>query len=83
MEDFLEQHPEHADDDEKGLMVARIQHELSEREDLEKQRQELLKQKAALDADNKKRKEDLAKLDKQLETFIDVSAPKACLASAK
>lgn len=54
-------------------MFARINHELFEREALEQQRQELLKQKAGLMADNKKRKEDLASLDKDLESFIDVS----------
>jgi len=73
VEEFLEQHPEEANDDEKALMFARINHELSEREALEQQRQELLKQKASLMADNKKRKDGLASLDKDLETFIDVS----------
>lgn len=74
VEAFLEQHPEHANGDEKTLMFARINHELSEREALEQQRQELLKQKASLMADNKKRKDDLASLDKDLEKFIDVRA---------
>ena len=72
IEEFLETHPEHADDDEKSLMFAQINHELSEREALESQRQILLKKKQGLIADNKKRKEDLASLDKDLETFIDV-----------
>ena len=53
-------------------MFARINHELAEREALEQQRQGLLKQKQGLIADNKKRKDDLASLDKDLETFIDV-----------
>ena len=73
VEEFLERHPENNDDDEKTLMSARINYELSEREVLEQERQELLKQKAALMADNKKRKEDLENLDKDLEKFIDVS----------
>ena len=72
IEEFLHIHPEHADDDEKSLMFARINHELSEREALESQRQVLLKKKQSLIADNKKRKDDLASLDKDLETFIDV-----------
>ena len=72
IEEFLQIHPEHADDDEKSLMFARINHELSEREALESQRQVLLKKKQSLIADNKKRKDDLASLDKDLETFIDV-----------
>ena len=53
-------------------MFARINHELSERELLEQERQGLLKKKQGLIADNKKRKDDLASLDKDLETFIDV-----------
>ena len=54
-------------------MVARIDHERAEREALEQQRQELLKRKQKLIADNKRRKDDLANLDKDLEKFIDVS----------
>ncbi len=59
-------------------MFARINHELAEREALEQQRQELLKKKQGLIADNKKRKDDLANLDKDLETFIDVRFPPFC-----
>ncbi len=73
VEDFLQQRPELADADEKTLMFARINHELSEREALEQTRQGLLKTKQSLIAENKKRKEDLASLDKDLETSIDVS----------
>lgn len=54
-------------------MIARIDHEHAERLALEEQRQGLLKKKQGLIADNKKRKEDLANLDKDLEKFIDVS----------
>lgn len=72
IEEFLAKHPEHADADENTLMVARIEDERVEREALEQQRQELLKRKAKLIADNKKRREDLANLDKDLEKFIDV-----------
>lgn len=73
VEDFLQIKPEHINGDEKALMFARISHELSEREALEQARQGLLKKKQSLIADNKKRKDDLASLDKDLETFIDVS----------
>lgn len=73
LEEFLSQSPDLASADEKTLMFARINHELSEREALEQARQGLLKKKQSLIADNKKRKEDLASLDKDLETFIDVS----------
>lgn len=73
VEEFLSLHPEHVDDDEIALTIARIEHEHAEREALEQQRQGLLKKKQGLIADNKKRKDDLASLDKQLENFIDVS----------
>ena len=55
-------------------MFTRITHELTEREALEQQRQELLKKKQTLVTENKKRKDDLASLDKDLEKFIDVSS---------
>lgn len=73
VEDFLQAQPEHVDDDEKTLMFARINLELKEREELEQDRQELVKKKQSLIADNQKRKDDLASLDKELESFIDVS----------
>lgn len=72
MEDFLANFPDHASDDENALMFARIDHERSVREGLEQQRQELLKRKQKLIADNKRRKDDLANLDNDLEKFIDV-----------
>lgn len=53
-------------------MFARINHELAEREALEEQRQDLLKRKQTLIAENQKRKDDLASLDLDLEKFIDV-----------
>lgn len=68
-------HPEHADDDENALMIARIGHERAEREALEQQRLELVGRKQKLIAENKKRKDDLANLDKDLEKFIDVCLP--------
>jgi len=72
-EEFIERQPEHIGDGEKSLMMARINHEHSEREALEQERQELLKKKQALIMENKKRKDDLAGLDSNLEKFIDVS----------
>lgn len=72
--------PEHADDDENALMIARIDHERSDREALEQQRMELMRRKQKLIADNKKRKDDLANLDKELEKFIDVGALRGRLA---
>ncbi|EPQ63580.1 BgtA-21473 [Blumeria graminis f. sp. tritici] len=59
--------------DDTALTIARIDHEHIERMKLEEQRQGLLKKKQSLIADNKKRKEDLANLDKDLEKFIDAA----------
>ena len=56
-------------------MTARINHEHAEREALEHERLGLLKKKQALIAENKKRKDDLASLDSDLEKFIDVVSP--------
>ncbi|KAF8863312.1 hypothetical protein BDZ45DRAFT_670281, partial [Acephala macrosclerotiorum] len=75
IEQFLVEHPEHADADEVALTIARIDHEHAERLALEEQRQGLLKKKQGLIADNKKRKDDLANLDKDLEKFIDAAKP--------
>ena len=72
VEEFLALHPEHNETNEHELMIARINHEHAEREKLEQARQELLKRKQALIAENKKRKDDLANLDQDLERFIDV-----------
>ncbi|GBF59957.1 THOC5 family protein [Trichophyton mentagrophytes] len=75
VEEFISLHPEHANSDEHELTIARINHEHAEREKLEQARQELLKKKQALIAENKKRKEDLASLDQDLERFIDAAKP--------
>jgi THO complex subunit 5 len=75
VETFLQLFPEHVDSDEVALTVARIEHEYQEREKLEQQRQALIRRKAGLVADNKRRKEELANLDRQLEAFIDAAKP--------
>ncbi|KAL8850039.1 MAG: hypothetical protein Q9221_004965 [Calogaya cf. arnoldii] len=75
VEEFLHVEAQYADSDEKSLMFARINHEMAEREVLEQQRQELLGRKQVLIAENKKRKDDLASLDKDLESFIDAAKP--------
>uniref|UniRef100_L2FHA7 Fms interacting n=1 Tax=Colletotrichum fructicola (strain Nara gc5) TaxID=1213859 RepID=L2FHA7_COLFN len=71
VEEFLAQFPEHADADENALMIARIGHERAEQQ----QRLELVGRKQKLIAENKKRKDDLANLDKDLEKFIDAAKP--------
>jgi THO complex subunit 5 len=67
--------PEHADLNEHDLMIARIAHEYTERQALEERRQGLLKMKQGLIAENNRRKEDLANLDKDLELFIAAADP--------
>ncbi|CAN8099799.1 unnamed protein product [Discula destructiva] len=75
IDEFLAKHPALAGADENTLMTARIEDERAEREALEQQRQELLKRKQKLIAENKKRREDLANLDNDLEKFIDAAKP--------
>lgn len=58
---------------ERGLMRARIDEEKREREELEARRIELVKRKEELVKENSKKKEALNDLDKQLETFFEVS----------
>jgi hypothetical protein len=76
-EEFLATHPELATSETSphDLMIARIEHERAEREALEAKRQALLRKKQSLIADNKKRREDLASLDKDLDRFIDAARP--------
>ncbi|KAF3056055.1 hypothetical protein CFAM422_012961 [Trichoderma lentiforme] len=75
VEEFLTLRPEYADSNDDERMFARIEHEREEREILEQRRQELLKRKQKLINDNKRRKDDLANLDQDLEKFIDAAKP--------
>lgn len=70
---YLSLHPEHDELDDHELMRERIEHEHAERLQLEEARQTLLKQKQTLIAENNKRKEVLAALDKKLDDWIDGS----------
>ncbi|KAF8476943.1 Fms-interacting protein-domain-containing protein [Kalaharituber pfeilii] len=72
-EEFLALHPDHSNDSPHDLMIARLNNEKAVREDLERQRKELLAKKQSLIAENKKRKDDLASLDEQLKKFIESS----------
>lgn len=51
-------------------MIARINHEHVQRQALEEQRQGLLKKKQSLIAENKKKKDELDSLDKEVEKFL-------------
>lgn len=70
IEDFLAAHPEHADSSEHDLTVARIQDEHKARQALEEQRQQLVKRKDALVKETTAKKEELAKLDGEVEKWL-------------
>lgn len=75
LEKFFALFPDKEDLSEHELMIARIEHEHSVRQQLEDKRQGLLKRKQALIAENNRRREDLANLDKDLEKFIEAADP--------
>jgi len=69
-EEFLASHPEHATSNEHDLTVARIQDEHTARQQLEDQRQALQKRKEALLKETNAKKEELGKLDVEIEKWI-------------
>lgn len=60
---------------EEEFMKARIEAEYQERVQLDEQRKKLLTRKMELVKENAKRKEELGKLDKELEAFIEAAKP--------
>ncbi|RPA83372.1 hypothetical protein BJ508DRAFT_375149 [Ascobolus immersus RN42] len=66
-EDFLEENPELRDADPHTLMIARLRHEKTAREQLEVERKQLLQKKQALVTEIKKRKDDLSRTGKAIE----------------
>ena len=71
VEQYLELHPEHTESNEHDLTVARIEDEHSQRKALEEQRQSLLKRKEALVKETTARKDELAKLDAEMEKWVN------------
>lgn len=71
IDDFLALQPQHTDASEHDQMLARIEHEHSDRVALEETRQGLLKKKQTFIAENNKRKEILAGLDKSVERWME------------
>lgn len=67
---FLAAHPEHAMSSEHELTIARIQHEHRARQALEEQRQHLLLRKEAFLRETTGKKEELAKLDAEMERWV-------------
>jgi THO complex subunit 5 len=75
LESYLEAFPEQGNLAEQDLMPLRIEQEKQEREKMEQERQELLKTKESLVKINVKKKEELRKIDEQLEKMIDGLKP--------
>jgi len=70
-EDFLSSHPDLDTLTEHDLMIARINDERAQRMALEDQRQVLIKKKQSLVAENKKKKDELDALDREIEKFVN------------
>ncbi|SMY26140.1 unnamed protein product [Zymoseptoria tritici ST99CH_1A5] len=69
-EDFIEAHPEAAEMSEHDLTIARIEDEHRARQALEEQRLDLVKKKEALVKETNAKKEELGKLDMEVEKWV-------------
>ncbi|KAK5173497.1 uncharacterized protein LTR77_002178 [Saxophila tyrrhenica] len=69
-EEFLALHPEHAESSEHDVTVARIEDEHSQRKALDEQKQALVKRKEALGKGVGAKKDELAKLDAEMEKWV-------------
>jgi THO complex subunit 5 len=69
-EDFIAQHQEHTSSSEHDLTIARIQDEHTARQELEVQRQALQKRKDVLLKETNAKKEELSKLDVEIEKWL-------------
>lgn len=69
-DEFLALHPEHLESSDHDLTVARIQDEHAQRQALEEQKQGLVKRKEALVKETTAKKEELAKLDAEMEKWV-------------
>jgi THO complex subunit 5 len=69
-EEFLSQHPEHESSSEHDLTIARINDEHIARQQLEEQRQTLQKRKDALIRETTAKKDELGKLDIEIEKWL-------------
>lgn len=67
---FIAQHPEHASSSDHDLTIARIQDEHAARQALDEQRKVLQARKDALVKETNAKKEELAKLDADIERWI-------------
>jgi THO complex subunit 5 len=69
-DDFLELHPEYVESSQHDLTEARIKDEHAQRKALEEERQVLLKKKEALLKETTAKKDELAKLDGEMEKWV-------------
>jgi len=69
-EEFLALHPAHNDSSEHDLTIARIQDEHVARQALEEQRQQLVKRKEALGKETAGKKEEVVKLDAEIQRWL-------------
>lgn len=70
-EEFIAQHPEHVESSEHDLTVARIEDELVARQALEEQRLVLAKRKEALIKETTAKKDELGRLDVEVEKWVN------------
>ncbi|KJX95819.1 THO complex like protein [Zymoseptoria brevis] len=70
VEEFIEAHPDAAEMSEHDLTIARIEDEHRARQALEEQRLELVKKKEALVKDTNAKKDELGKLDMEVEKWV-------------
>jgi uncharacterized protein (DUF3084 family) len=75
LESYLESFPDQVNVAEQDLMPLRIEHEKLQREKMEHERQELLKMKESLIKVNMKKREELKRMDEQIEKMIDGLKP--------
>jgi THO complex subunit 5 len=70
VDEFLSAHPEHAEASDHDLTIARIQDEHIARQALEEQRLALAKQKDVLVKETTAKKDELGKLDLEIEKWV-------------
>jgi len=71
-EEFVAQHPEYVSLEGHDLMLKRLEDEAQQRIELEGKRRDLVNRRTQMQADSKKRKNDLDQLTETLKKFIEV-----------
>lgn len=73
-EEYIQTRPESADLSDHDLTIARIENEQAARQALEEEREALQKRKDALTKDTNAKKDELAKLDNDIEKWLQGEA---------